>query len=225
MKKLNKSILALTCAAAFTSAMVNADSFQVGFNTIQAVEIFEEQSLSFGPVLTLGSGDTCELVVGSGTAEVYEGNGAVGHAIQDGSGLAAGSALPIYFTGCAGVAAADAAEAAAGSLTGTPAAIRITAAAGTSVDVTIQGGDDATGAVTLELDGYVVDHNGGAARDPITEASVTTPVTVQVPATSDASANVTPGQTWLIIGGEIENNTDLSPDTAYNVDYTVTVDY
>jgi hypothetical protein len=225
MKRFNKKLSTLACMSVLTAASINADTFSVGFTTLDAITINEEQAMAFGPVLTLNNGGSCELVVGGG--QYYDETTLNGADVTAFTHAAAND--PIYFSSaCALIAAQDAADVSANSaVTGTPARIQITASPGASVDVTVAGGQDATSSVTLAVDGYAIDWVDSAVTTDEAHVDLTnnTLATIAVSANGDSAANTDAGETYIVLGGTITNDAALTPGTTFTIPYTVTVNY
>lgn len=206
MRKFNikKSVFALSLVFGVCSVQAQDVTADISFTTLPAIQIFQEQAISFGEVLSPTSGHTCDMDVTSGTA------------------------LTAPQTGT------DDVTPTVGALTGecdtategTVGIYRIEAYDNANINVTLNKGTATE--IDFTPDGVLIDYqtgDGAAVSVALTEGNAGNGFAASDLDDDETSGYVAIGHTRVIVGGLVENTTALSTGTEYTTTFDIDVLY
>lgn len=215
MKKLKYSLLipSILISTIQSSTSLAADvNVPLTFKTLPVIKIIPKKELNFGNVLTLAQADQCTMSTTAGSSLISSDEG------QDLATITAGGSNLSAPQG--GQLSGDC----SGAPDGQPGVYEIESFAGADIIVDLNPG--LATAILIEPSGYVVDiaddnqTGSNASRETL---SVSTDANVRASGTLTAFSPR--GTNRVIIGGRITNQTALTPDAAYETEFTIDVTY
>lgn len=206
MKRFNlrKSAIAMSLMVAAVNTQAADVTADITFTTLPEIQIFEEQAISFGEVLSPTSGHTCDVAVDAGTALTAAAYG------SDDTPPSVGTLTGECDT----------------SVDGTVGIYRVEAYDNAYINVTLNQG--AATDIEFVPDGVLVDYltgDGASAPVALTEGTAANAYAASDLDDDETSGYVAIGHTRVIVGGLITNATALTVGTEYTTTFDIDILY